>query len=203
MAVRGEALIDLLALWSAAPDHWVVLGGDRRTGKSSALRALADGAGDDGRPFVLWEYPEKLPDAPWDLLETPGALLLLDDWPTVHPDLQPPIHLEQGRGLITVTDAGPWRQPLTGFPEDTWPFPRSTTVVWVTLRREPNGTRITWHAHGNARNCGSFRLTAPSGSVSPAFRVFRDRATCVYAYPACDERESDTQGHPCWRSRGV
>lgn len=185
MAFRWERLLDLLTAWSTAPDHWVVLSGDRRTGKSTALRSLAHQCTEDGRPFVLWEYPEQRSDAPWDLLETPNALVLLDDWPTIHPDLRPPVSLKEGRGVI-VTDAGPWRQPLTRFPMDTWPFSPEAAVVWVTLQRSSDRQRVMWQAQGAERGGGEFSLNGTVVDLPLGSDVFRVAGrTAVYAHPFC------------------
>lgn len=180
MAVRWERFLDLLTVWSAHLGQWVVLSGDRQTGKSTALRALADHEFAIQRPFVLWEYPEQVAGAPWHLLSRPNTLSLLDDWPSIHPSLRPPVHLTPGRGLIAVTDAGPWRQPLASLPENTWPFPPSAAVVWIQCQRGPDRRRITWRARGAAQARGTFRLTL---RLSPALRVFEAHGSRVYAYP--------------------
>ena len=186
MAQSLDRLFALLQAWSDSPHHWVVLSGDRQTGKSSLLHAMADAAYAHDRPFVLWELPDRDAGGPWELLDDPASLVLLDDWPVSYPDLQPAGPLP-GHGVIAVPHRIP--QPNgKSWPISHWPFAATDTVVWLTLSRptSPDGP-LQWWASGAVRAQGAYRLPFPTYHLGSAsfLRIFGARSSVVYAYPAC------------------
>ena len=182
MAQSLDRLFACLQTWSASPHHWAVLSGDRLTGKSSLLHALADAAYTQDRPFVLWELPERHAGDPWALLEDPSSLILLDDWPLSHRILQPTDPLP-GHGVIAVS-----QQDGSAWPSSHWPFAPTDTITWVTLSRPafPEGP-LRWQASGAVHTQGVYRLPFPIYRLgnSSFLQIFKAHSSTVYAYPAC------------------
>lgn len=193
-----DRLVACLKTWSALPHHWVVLSGDRRTGKSSLLHALGEAAFAQDNPFVLWELPERDAGGPWALVDDPAPLILLDDWPLSHIAARPTGPLP-GHGLIAVP-----QHDATMWPAMHWPFAPTDAVVWVTLRRpmrnghfEPTDP-FHWRATGAAHAQGVYRLPFPTYRLAPLFRIWGARSSTVYAYPACVDKMIGPDLQPVW-----
>jgi len=118
-------LLTLCLEWVIPPNHWLILGGERQSGKTTILRVLARASARAGLP-LCWASNLRTREVPDDL--DPNVVWCLDAWEFPE-TLQMPAN---SHGLLTCDRANAYS--IRDLPSHRLPFGPDAAVAWVDLR---------------------------------------------------------------------